>query len=259
MRWTGMLEKFRAEKNVKILGIVISAFLIICSLGFVGNILYEIYSFTVVNNIIYYVVEIVAQGMLLTAFILLALSILSKNKLKIDIIKVFAELFLIANILYLTNGLYQLVVIFGADIFGILGVLLSKPLYYLLMVSKILIAAAILFFNKRNMLAPDNKKAKRILSILFAISFCLYCLFEIGKFGLTSSLTSFMTFITSSDNSAGGLFNGIFISFFLNIIFMLAEYIPLFLFFVIYPKEYLDKKAVSPYSDNAKSDVINRM
>ena len=116
-----MPKKTMAEKNVKILGIVISAFLIICSLSFVGNILYEIYSFTVVNNIIYYVVEIVAQGMLLTAFILLAVSILSKNKLKIDIIKIFAELFLIANILYLSNGLYQLVVIFGADILSVFG------------------------------------------------------------------------------------------------------------------------------------------
>ena len=250
MRWTGMLEKFRAEKNIKILGIVISAFLIICSLGFVGNILYEIYSLTVVNNKIYYVVEIVAQVMLLTAFILLALSILSKNKLKIDIIKIFAELFLIANILYLSNGLYQLVVIFGADILSVFGTVFSKPLYYLFTASKIAIAAAILFFNKRNMLAPENKKAKRILSILFVISFCLYCFFEMGKFGLTSSLASFMTFITSYDGSTGGLFNGIFISFFLNIIIMLAEYIPLFLFFVIY----LDKKAVGTSSDNVKSE-----
>ena len=242
MRWLNMPEKTRAEKNLKILGIVISVFLIICSLGYVGNILYEVYSLSVVNNIIYYVVDIVAQAMLLSAFILLALSILSKNKLKIDVIKVFAELFLIANILYLSNGLYQLVVIFGADIFSVLEAVFSKPLYYLFTASKIAIAAAILFFYKRNMLVPDNKKAKRILSILFAISFCLYCFFEIGKFGLTSSLTSFMTFITSSDGSAGGLFNGIFISFFLNIIFMLAEYIPLFLFFVIYPKGNFDKK-----------------
>ena len=237
-----MPEKTRAEKNLKILGIVISVFLIICSLGYVGNILYEVYSLSVVNNIIYYVVDIVAQAMLLSAFILLALSILSKNKLKIDIIKVFAGLFLIANILYLSNGLYQSVVIFGADILSVFGTVFSKPLYYLFTASKIAIAAAILFFNKRNMLAPENKKAKCILLILFAISFCLYCFFEIGKFGLTSSLTSFMTFITSSDNSAGGLFNGIFISFFLNIIFMLAEYIPLFLFFVIYPKGNFDKK-----------------
>ena len=249
-----MVEKLRAEKNVRILGIVISVLLIICSLGFVGNILYEIFSLTVVNNIIYYVVDIVSQGMLLTAFVLLAVLILSKNKLKIDIIKIFAELFLIANILYLTNGLYQLFVVFGADILCILEAVYRKPLFYLFAVSKIAIAAAILFFNKRNKLAPDNKKAKRILSILFVISFCLYCLFETGKFGLTSSLTSFMTFITSSDNSAGGLFNGIFISFFLDIIFMLAEYIPLFLFFVKYPKEYLDKKAVVSSSDNAKSE-----
>lgn len=85
MRLLNMPKKTMAEKNVKILGIVISAFLIICSLGFVGNIIYEINSLTVVNNIIYYVVDIVAQGMLLTAFILLAVSILSKNKLKIDI------------------------------------------------------------------------------------------------------------------------------------------------------------------------------
>lgn len=250
-----MLERIKAEKNLKILGIVISVFLIICSLGYVGNILYEVYSLSVVNNIIYYVVDIVAQAMLLTAFILLALSILSKNKLKIDVIKVFAELFLIANILYLSNGLYQLVVIFGADIFSVLEAVFSKPLYYLFTASKIAIAAAILFFNKRNMLAPDNKKAKRILSILFAISFCLYCLFETGKFGLTSSLTSFMTFITSSDGGDSGLFNGIFISFFLNIIFMLAEYIPLFLFFVIYPKEYIDKKTVGLNLDNAKSEI----
>ena len=249
-----MVEKLRAEKNVRILGIVISVLLIICSLGFVGNILYEIFSLTVVNNIIYYVVDIVAQAMLLTSFILLAVFILSKNKLKIDIIKIFAELFLIANILYLTNGLYQLFVVFGADILCILEAVFRKPLFYLFAVSKIAIAVAILFFNKRNKLAPDNKKAKLIISILFAVSFCLYCLFETGKFGLTSSLTSFMTFITSSDNSAGGLFNGIFISFFLDIIFMLAEYIPLFLFFVIYPKEYLDKNAVSTYSDNAKSE-----
>lgn len=249
MRWLNMVEKLRAEKNVRILGIVISALLIICSLGFVGNILYEIYSITVVNNIIYYVVDIVSQGILLTAFILLAVSILSKNKLKIDIIKIFAELFLIANILYLTNGLYQLVVIFGADIFSILGTVFSKPLYYLFTVSKIAIAAAILFFNKRNKLVPENKSAKLVLSILFVISFCLYCFFEIGKFRLTSSLASFMTFITSSDGGESGLFNGIFISFFLNIIFMLAEYIPLFLFFVIY----LDKKAVGTSSDNEKN------
>ena len=255
MRWLNMPEKTRVEKNVKILGIVISVFLIICSLGCAGNILYEIYSITAVNNKIYYVVDIVAKLMLLTAFILLAVSILSKNKLKIDIIKIFAELFLIANILYLSNGLYQLVIVFGADILSIFGTVFSKPLYYLFTASKIAIAAAILFFNKRNMLVPDNKKAKRILSILFAISFCLYCFFEIRKFGLTSSLTSFMTFITSSDNSAGGLFNGIFISFFLNIIFMLAEYIPLFLFFVIYPKEYIDKKAVGLNLDNAKSEI----
>lgn len=255
MRWLNMLERIKAEKNLKILGIVISVFLIICSLGYVGNILYEIYSLSVVNNKIYYVVDIVARAMLLTAFILLALSILSKNKLKFDVIKIFAELFLIANILYLSNGLYQLVVIFGADIFSILGTVFSKPLYYLFIASKIAIATAILFFNKRNKLVTENKFAKLVLSILFAISFCLYCFFEIGKFGLTSSLTSFMTFITSSDGSAGGLFNGIFISFFLNIIFMLAEYIPLFLFFVIY----LDKKAVSSYSDNAKSEIINKM
>lgn len=75
-----MLERIKAEKNVKILGIVISVFLIICSLGYVGNILYEIYSFKVVNNIIYYVVDVVAKLMLLTAFILLAVSILNKNK-----------------------------------------------------------------------------------------------------------------------------------------------------------------------------------
>ena len=249
-----MVEKLRAEKNVRILGIVISVLLIICSLGFVGNILYEIFSLTVVNNIIYYGVDIVSQGMLFTAFVFLAVTILNKNKSKIDIIKIFAELFLIANILYLTNGLYQLFVVFGADILCILEAVFRKPLFYLFAVSKIAIAAAILFFNKRNKLAPDNKKAKRILSILFVISFCLYCLFETGKFGLTSSLTSFMTFITSSDNSAGGLFNGIFISFFLDIIFMLAEYIPLFLFFVIYPKEYLDKNAVSTYSDNVQSE-----
>lgn len=255
MRWLNLLKKIKAEKNLKIFGIVISVFLIICSLGYVGNILYEIYSLSVVNNIIYYVVEIVAQVMLLTAFILLAVSILSKNKLKIDVIKVFAELFLIANILYLTNGLYQLVIVFGADILSIFGTVFSKPLYYLFIASKLAIATAILFFNKRNKLVPDNKSAKLILSILFLISFCLYCFFEIGKFGLTSSLTSFMTFITSSDNSAGGLFNGIFISFFLNIIFMLAEYIPLFLFFVIYPKEYIDKKAVGLNLDNAKSEI----
>lgn len=255
MRLLNMPKKTMAEKNVKILGIIISAFLIICSLGFVGNIIYEINSLTVVNNIIYYVVDIVAQVMLLTAFILLAVSILSKNKLKIDIIKVFAELFLIANILYLSNGLYQLVAVFGADIFSILGTVFSKPLYYLFIASKIAIATAILFFNKRNKLVPDNKSAKRVLSILFVISFCLYCFFEIGKFGLTSSLASFMTFITSYDGSTGGLFNGVFISFFLNIIFMLAEYIPLFLFFVIY----LDKKAVSQSSDNAKSELINKM
>ncbi|MCI2113094.1 MAG: hypothetical protein LKJ92_06425, partial [Ruminococcus sp.] len=94
-----MLEKLRVEKNVRILGVVISVLLIIRSLGFVGNILYEIYSFTVVNNIIYYVVDIVSQGMLLTAFVLLAVTILNKNKHNIDIIKIFAELFLIANIL----------------------------------------------------------------------------------------------------------------------------------------------------------------
>lgn len=255
MRWLNMLERIKAEKNLKILGIVISVFLIICSLGYVGNILYEVYSLSVVNNIIYYVVDIVAQAMLLSAFILLIVSILNKNKLKFDIIKIFAELFLIANILYLSNGLYQLVVIFGADVLSIFGTVISKPLYYLFTASKIAIAAAILFFNKRNMLAPENKKAKCILLILFAISFCLYCFFEIGKFGLTSSLTSFMTFITSSDGSAGGLFNGIFIGFFLNIIFMLAEYIPLFLFFVIYPKEYIDKKAVGLNLDNAKSEI----
>lgn len=255
MRWTGMLEKFRAEKNVKITGIVISAFLIICSLGCAGNILYEIYSITAVNNKIYYVVDIVAKLMLLTAFILLAVSILSKNKLKIDIIKIFAELFLIANILYLSNGLYQLVVIFGADIFSVLEAVFSKPLYYLFTASKIAIAAAILFFNKRNKLVSENKSAKLVLSILFVISFCLYCFFEIGKSGLASSLASFMTFITSSDGGDSGLFNGIFISFFLNIIFMLAEYIPLFLFFVIYPKEYICKKAVSLNLDNAKSEI----
>lgn len=250
MRLLNMPKKTMAKKNVKILGIVISVFLIICSLGYVGNILYEIYSLSVVNNIIYYVVEIVAQVMLLTAFILLAVSILSKNKLKIDIIKVFAELFLIANILYLTNGLYQLVIVFGADILSVFGTVFSKPLYYLFTASKIAIAAAILFFNKRNKLVPENKSAKRVLSILFVISFCLYCFFEIGKSGLASSLASFMTFITSYDGSTGGLFNGVFISFFLNIIFMLAEYIPLYLFFVIY----LDKKAVSQSSDNAKSE-----
>ena len=255
-----MVEKLRAEKNVRILGIVISVLLIICSLGFVGNILYEIFSLTVVNNILYYVVDIVAQAMLLTSFILLAVLILGKNKLKIDIIKIFAELFLIANILYLTNGLYQLFVVFGADILCILEAVYRKPLFYLFAVSKIAIAAAILVFNKRNMLAPDNKKAKRILSILFVISFCLYCLFETGKFGLTSSLTSFMTFITSSDNSAGGLFNGIFISFFLDIIFMLAEYIPLFLFFVIYPKEKYESGQISLEKYNSvKSEIINKM
>ena len=142
---------------------IISVFLIICSLGYAGNILYEIYSITAVNNKIYYVVDIVAKLMLLTAFILLAVSILSKNKLKIDIIKIFAELFLIANILYLSNGLYQLVVIFGADIFSVLEAVFSKPLYYLFTASKIAIAAAILFFNKRNKLVPENKSAKRVL------------------------------------------------------------------------------------------------
>ncbi|MCI6971099.1 MAG: hypothetical protein MR916_01300, partial [Eubacterium sp.] len=157
--------------------IVISAFLIICSLSFVGNIIYEINSLTVVNNIIYYVVDIVAQGMLLTALVLLAVSILSKNKLKIDIIKIFAELFLIANILYLSNGLYQLVVIFGADILSVFGTVFSKPLYYLFTASKIAIAAAILFFNKRNMLAPENKKAKCILLILICDKLLFVLLF----------------------------------------------------------------------------------
>lgn len=248
-----MPEKTRVEKNVRILGIVISVLLIICSLGFVGNILYEIYSFTVVNNIIYYVVDIVSQGMLLTAFVLLAVTILTKNKHKIDIIKIFAELFLIANILYLTNGLYQLFVVFGADVLCILEAVFSKPLFYLFAVSKIAIATAILVFNKKNKLVPENKTAKLIISILFAVSFCLYCLFEIGTLGLD---ISFITFIMSdnSGNINSVFSNGIYISFFVNIIFLLAEYIPLFLFFVIYPKEYLDKKAVGTSSDNAKSE-----
>lgn len=248
-----MPEKTRVEKNVRILGIVISVLLITCSLGFVGNILYEIYSFTVVNNIIYYVVDIVSQGMLLTAFVLLAVTILTKNKHKIDIIKIFAELFLIANILYLTNGLYQLFVVFGADILCILEAVFSKPLFYLFAVSKIAIATAILVFNKKNKLVPENKTAKLIISILFAVSFCLYCLFEIGTLGLD---ISFITFILSdnSGNINSVFSNGIYISFFVNIIFLLAEYIPLFLFFVIYPKEYLDKKAVGSSSDNAKSE-----
>lgn len=248
-----MPEKTRVEKNFRILGIVISVLLIICSLGFVGNILYEIYSFTVVNNIIYYVVDIVSQGMLLTAFVLLAVTILTKNKHKIDIIKIFAELFLIANILYLTNGLYQLFVVFGADILCVLEAVFSKPLFYLFAVSKIAIATAILVFNKKNKLVPENKTAKLIISILFAVSFCLYCLFEIGTLGLD---ISFITFILSdnSGNINSVFSNGIYISFFVNIIFLLAEYIPLFLFFVIYPKEYLDKKAVGSSSDNAKSE-----
>ncbi|WP_294467759.1 hypothetical protein [uncultured Ruminococcus sp.] len=248
-----MPEKTRVEKNFRILGIVISVLLIICSLGFVGNILYEIYSFTVVNNIIYYVVDIVSQGMLLTAFVLLAVTILTKNKHKIDIIKIFAELFLIANILYLTNGLYQLFVVFGADILCVLEAVFSKPLFYLFAVSKIAIATAILVFNKKNKLVPENKTAKLIISILFAVSFCLYCLFEIGTLGLD---ISFITFIMSdkSGNINSVFSNGIYISFFVNIIFLLAEYIPLFLFLVIYPKESLDKKSVSTYSDNAKSE-----
>ena len=249
-----MVEKLRVEKNVKILGIVISALLIICSLGFVGNILYEIYSFTVANNIIYYVVDIVSQGMLLTAFVLLAVTILTKNKLNIDIIKIFAELFLIANILYLTNGLYQLVIVFGADILCILEAVFRKPLFYLFAVSKIAIATAILVFNKKNKLVPENKTAKLIISILFAVSFCLYFIFEIGTLGFD---ISFISFIMSDDSgNINSVFsNGIYISFFVNIIFLLAEYIPLFLFFVIYPKEYIDKKTVGLNLDNAKSEI----
>ncbi|MGN1434024.1 MAG: hypothetical protein ACI4XI_10025 [Ruminococcus sp.] len=247
-----MLEKLRAEKNVRILGVVISVLLLIRSLGYVGNILYEIYSFTVVNNIIYYVVDIVSQGMLLTAFVLLAVTILTKNKLNIDIMKIFAELFLIANILYLTNGLFQLFVVFGADILSVLGAVFSKPLFYLFAVSKIAIAAAILVFNKKNKLVPENKSAKLIISILFAVSFCLYCLFEIGTIGFD---ISFITFILSNDSgNINSVFsNGIYISFFVNIIYLLAEYIPLFLFFVIFPNECLDKKAISSYTDNVKS------
>lgn len=253
-----MVEKLRAEKNVRILGIVISVLLIICSLGFVGNILYEIYSLLQYTDtivyLIYSVVDIVSQGLLLTAFVLLSVTILNKNKHNIDIIKIFAELFLIANILYLTNGVYQLFVVFGADFLSILEAVFRKPLFYLYAVSKIAIAAAILVFNKRNKLAPENKTAKLIISILFAVSFCLYCFFEIGTLGFDFSFISFITFILSdnSGNINSVFSNGIYISFFVNIIFLLAEYIPLFLFFVIYPKEYLGKKAVSPNSDNAK-------
>lgn len=252
-----MVEKLRAEKNVRILGIVISVLLIICSLGFVGNIIYEIYLLLQymyeLVHIIYSVVDIVSQGMLLTAFVLLAVTILNKNKHNIDIIKIFAELFLIASILYLTNGLYQLFVVFGADILCILEAVFRKPLFYLFAVSKIAIAAAILFFNKRNKLVPENKTAKLIISILFAVSFCLYFIFEIGTLGID---ISFITFILSDDSgNINSVFsNGIYISFFVNIIFLLAEYIPLFLFFVIYPKESLDIKAVVSYSDNAKSE-----
>ncbi|MGN0509230.1 MAG: hypothetical protein ACI4GX_08335 [Ruminococcus sp.] len=252
-----MVEKLRVEKNVRILGIVISVLLIICSLGFIGNIIYEIYLFLqdmyALVYIIYSAVDIVSQGLLLTAFVLLAITILNKNKLNIDIIKIFAELFLIANILYLTNGLYQLFVVFGADVLCILEAVFSKPLFYLFAVSKIAIATAILVFNKKNKLVPENKTAKLIISILFAVSFCLYCLFEIGTLGLD---ISFITFIMSdnSGNINSVFSNGIYISFFVNIIFLLAEYIPLFLFFVIYPKEYLDKKAVGTSSDNAKSE-----
>ncbi|MCI2112485.1 MAG: hypothetical protein LKJ92_03280, partial [Ruminococcus sp.] len=151
------------------------------------------------------------------------------------------------------NGLYQLVVVFGADILSILGAVFSKPLFYLFAVSKIAIATAILVFNKRNKLVPENNAAKIILSILFAVSFCLYFIFEIGTLGID---ISFITFILSDDSgNINSVFsNGIYISFFVNIIFLLAEYIPLFLFFVIYPKEYLDKNAVSTYSDNAQSE-----
>lgn len=251
-----MVEKLRAEKNVRILGIVISVLLIICSLGFVGNIIYEIYLFLqdmYALVLIYSIVDIVSQGLLLTAFVLLAVTILTKNKLNIDIIKIFAELFLIANILYLTNGLYQLFVVFGADILCILEAVFRKPLFYLFAVSKIAIATAILFFNKRNKLVPENKAAKLIISILFAVSFCLYFIFEIGALGID---ISFITFILSDDSgNINSVFsNGLYISFFVNIIFLLAEYIPLFLFFVIYPKEYLDKNAVVSSSDNAKSE-----
>lgn len=255
-RWLNMSEKFRAEKNVKILGIVISVLLIICSLVYVGNILYEIYSLLqfsgTIFNTIYYALDIVSQAMLLSAFVLLVVAILSKNKLKIDIINIFAKLFLIANILYLTNGLYQLAVVFGADILGVLGTIFSKPLFYLFAASKILIAITILVFNKKDRLVNENNSAKIILSILFAVSFCLYFFFEIGTLGYDMS---FFTFIMNADNSEN--INNVFsyvkyISFFLNIIFLLAEYIPLFLFFVMYPKEYLDKKVVSTYSDNVE-------
>lgn len=239
-----MVEKLRAEKNVRILGIVISVLLIICSLGFVGNIIYEVYLFLqdmyALVYIIYSAVDIVSQGLLLTAFVLLAITILTKNKLNIDIIKIFAELFLIANILYLTNGLYQLFVVFGADFLSILGAVFRKPLFYLFAVSKIAIATAILVFNKRNKLVPENKSSKRILSILFAVSFCLYFIFEIGTLGID---ISFITFILSdnSGNINSVFSNGIYISFFVNILYLLAEYIPLFLFFVVYPKESLGK------------------
>lgn len=253
-----MLEKFREEKNVKILGVVISVLLIICSLDFVGNISYKIYSLMQYTDtivyIIYDVVDIVSQVMLLTAFVLLAAAILSKRKLEIDIIKIFAELFLIANILYLTNGLYQLAVIFGADILGVLGTIFSKPLFYLFAASKILIAVAILVFNKKDKLVHENNSTKIILSILFAVSFCLYFFFEIGTIGYDISFITFIMHPDNSENINNVFSNVMYISFIVNIIFLLAEYISLFLFFAIYPKEKFDKKAVDSYLYNAKGE-----
>lgn len=79
-------------------------------------------------------------------------------------------------------------------------------------------------------------------------------LFEIGTIGYD---ISFITFIMHSDNSENinNVFSNVmYISFIVNIIFILAEYISLFLFFAIYPKEKFDKKAVDSYLYNAKGE-----
>lgn len=214
-----MFEKFKEEKNAYILGIVNSVFLMISSLVFTyyifGDILINFLKYPKFYYIISFATYIVEYIILLAAYILLAIALLHKYEFKVDITKVFAVLYLIANII-------KFIYFITTDI-SLISLNMCYALNCLYCECQVLIAFIFIVFYKKN--KPENSAAKIIMVILFAISVIIL-------------LICYMLIIIR-------------INYLIN---YLIINISLFLFFVLYPKEYIFKK---PYKSNGGNIVDN--
>lgn len=211
-----MIDKLKAEKKVRNLGIVIFVFLVLNSIILICSIhnlindfihSYRIppkyvenyYSYTIYDRI-NYIIGVIICLVLLSAFIIFAVSMISKYKLK-DNVKLFSILYLSANILFIIRLVYVSIFLEHYHIYSSISDLLSPPC--------LLITIALLIYNINK--SKNSKAVKLSISFIIVLSFVSSIPFNLFIVGIVDAIPL--------------------------IIYSLVVHTPLFLFLAIYPKE----------------------